>query len=67
MNKEYTFKIYLNEVLFLKDKVILPDNTRVSKEPYIKNGSFNQKLFEEDLERYYNEKVKSSNNQTYYK
>lgn len=67
MNSTHTFEIYLDGVLFLKDKVILPDNTRVSKEPYIKDGTFDNKRFEDDLERYYNEKVKPSNNQTYYK
>lgn len=57
MNKELTFKEWLNSILYLKDKVILPNGDRMSKGNYISSEGifdtveFNRSLFKEYIKQ----------------
>ncbi len=64
--KVMTYKDWCSKLQWLKDKVILPDGTRISKEEYITNDGFDIKSFNELLYSLYekqNKKVKYFNDE----
>ncbi len=50
-----TYKEFINETKFLKDKVILPNGVRVSKDRWITSKGFNFDKFNKFLLDTYNE------------
>ena len=55
-----TYKEWFLEIKWLKDKVILPDNIRISKEQYITSKGFDIDGFNTMLFNIYNKKYGKS-------
>ena len=62
-----TYQEWFKEIKWLKDKVILPDNIRISKSDYITNDGFNINDFNRMLFKTYNEKYPVSDGRRYKK
>lgn len=53
------FKEWKNKIIYLRDKVILPDGTTINKLKWVSEHGFDTKEFEYYLEKIYNDKYNS--------
>ncbi len=58
VQEENNFIQWYNQIVHLKDKVILPNGIKFTKLPYITSNGFNNAKFRTDLYKYYENNVK---------